>query len=116
MSDRNVNFVCWPALPYPADPVHDLIVEELRAAGVPVDTPNPEGDTLLHVASRNGASTTVRALLTVGASVNTRNHAGQTPFDSACGSAHDDVTRLLCDAGGQPGSELKLQDITRRIA
>jgi len=106
MPYSNVNFICWPATPAPADVVHDLIVEELSHTRIPVDAQNLDGDTLLHVASRNGAATTVRALLTLGTAVNVRNYAGQTPLDVAVVRNHDSVVRQLRAAGGRHASEL----------
>ena len=55
-------------------------VEEMLVRGVPVDTVDDNGNTLVHVACQNGSKKIARVALRFGADINAVNHAGNTPL------------------------------------
>lgn len=67
--------------------------------GVPVDTVDPEGNSLLMLAAYNGAVDTVTALLDRGADADLRNGRDQSVIAGAMFKGEDDIVRLLLAAG-----------------
>ena len=55
------------------------LIRALAAAGAPVDTANPDGDTALMLAARAGALGACRALVEMGADLLHRNLKNRTP-------------------------------------
>ncbi|MFI8595466.1 ankyrin repeat domain-containing protein [Microbacterium sp. NPDC078428] len=75
---------------------------EMIDTGVPVNTRNARGDTLLIVATYAEHSETVADLLRRGADVNAVNQAGQTAIACAVFRRDVDTLRALLGAGGDP--------------
>ena len=75
------------------------------AAGLPADTRDGKGNTLLMLAAYHGHAGTVRLLLGAGAAPDARNAKGQTPLGGAAFKGHVDVARLLLDAGADPRAD-----------
>ena len=67
--------------------------------GLPVDTVDHDGNTLLMLAAYHGHAATVRALLDRGASPDIRNTRDQSPVAGALFKGADDVVAVLRDAG-----------------
>ena len=89
-------------------------VEELLAAGVPVDAPNRYGATALFFAADRGHLDVVRALVGAGASLAVSARFYQmTPLSRAAGSGHRDVVLHLL-AEGAPGVGPVLLQAVRR--
>lgn len=67
--------------------------------GLPVDTTDHDGNTLLMLAAYHGRAHTVAALLAAGADPDLRNDRDQSPIAGALFKGADDVVRAL-RAGG----------------
>lgn len=67
--------------------------------GLPVDTIDAEGNSLLMLAAYNGATETVEALLDRGADPELRNARDQSVIAGALFKGEDDIVRLLHEAG-----------------
>jgi len=76
---------------------------EMIDAGVPVDTRNGRGDTLLIVAAYQQNRETVVELLRRGADTAVVNGMGQTAVACAVFRNDEDILRDLLDAGADPG-------------
>ncbi|RLW55109.1 MAG: hypothetical protein B6D70_14545 [gamma proteobacterium symbiont of Stewartia floridana] len=74
-------------------------VNDLLSQGVDVNTKNPTGRSVLHIAAFNGNLQTVRALLAAGADANLADGAGLTPLMEAASFGHLEVVRLLIQRG-----------------
>jgi len=74
-------------------------LEEFLDHGLPVDTRDDAGQSLLMLAAYHGRVDTVRALLARGADPDLRNDRDQSPLAGALFKGEDDVARLLIDAG-----------------
>lgn len=61
---------------------------------------NPEGDTLLHLATRRVNEKSVKMLLRIGADPNARNKLGRTPLHEAAIAGSLKILQLLIDYGG----------------
>ncbi|BCS92331.1 MAG: beta-barrel assembly-enhancing protease [Metallosphaera javensis (ex Sakai et al. 2022)] len=61
------------------------------------------GNTVLHLAVRNGMEEMVRLLLDAGADVNAVNNEGHTPLYYAILSCNQGIGKLLLDRGADPG-------------
>ncbi len=77
--------------------VDDLL--EFVSHGLPVDTVDADGNSLLMLAAYHGHAATVAGLLARGADPNLRNHRDQAPVAGALFKGEDEVVRLLV-AGG----------------
>ena len=77
------------------------IVEKLLAHGANPDTPLSSGITPLMLASRDGASSVVSALLAHHAAINTMDKAGKNALDYAVANNHWNVFRKLVRAGAE---------------
>ncbi|CAM9886075.1 unnamed protein product [Chrysoparadoxa australica] len=73
------------------------LIEE--ASGSP-DACGAAGETSLHMACKNGATETVKYLLSVGAFVDTRDHSGLTPLGWACAMGRLDTARVMLTGDG----------------
>lgn len=67
--------------------------------GLPVNTADADGNTLLMLAAYHGHAQTVRALLARGADPDLRNARDQAPIAGALFKGADDVVTILLDAG-----------------
>lgn len=67
--------------------------------GMPVDTADSCGNTLLMLASYHGHAAVVSALLERGADVNRLNDRGQSPLAGAVFKGEDTIVWLLLEAG-----------------
>ena len=67
--------------------------------GLPVDTADEAGNTLLMLAAYHGHAGTVRALLDRRADPDLRNGRDQTPVDGALFKGADEVVAVLREAG-----------------
>lgn len=67
--------------------------------GLPVNTTDEAGNTLLMLAAYHGHAATVRALLGFGADPDVRNDRDQAPIAGALFKGADDVVTVLRDAG-----------------
>ena len=67
--------------------------------GLPPDTQDGEGNSLLMIAAYHGHAETVRMLVDRGADVDLRNHRDQTPVAGAVFKGEDAVVRVLVEAG-----------------
>ena len=76
---------------------------EMIDAGVPVDTRNGRGDTLLIVAAYQQNTATVVELLRRGADTAVVNGMGQTAIACAVFRNDEHILQVLLDAGADPG-------------
>lgn len=67
--------------------------------GLPIETADASGNTLLMLAAYHGFSETLHALIEAGADVNALNARGQSPIAGAIFKGEDDVVRMLVRAG-----------------
>jgi ankyrin repeat protein len=74
-------------------------LSEFLDHGLPVDTADGDGNTLLMLAAYHGQAATVEALLARGADANARNARDQAPVAGALFKGEDDVVRLLVRVG-----------------
>ncbi|WP_454086088.1 ankyrin repeat domain-containing protein [Georgenia sp. Marseille-Q6866] len=74
-------------------------VLELVDHGLPVDTRDGEGNTMLMLAAYHGKVDTVRALVERGADVDLRNARDQSPIAGALFKGEEEVVTVLRDAG-----------------
>jgi uncharacterized protein len=81
---------------------------QLPRLRTPACPPDPQGDTMLTWAAREGQENVVRALLQSGADVLLRNRAGQTPRAAAESAGHHLVAAML--------EEAELRHAARRAA
>jgi ankyrin repeat protein len=72
------------------------VIDQLVAAGTPVDAVDPAfGGHPLRQAARNGRPASVRCLLEHGADPNLRDERGRTPLDLSREGGHDEVEAIL---------------------
>ncbi|WP_017571647.1 ankyrin repeat domain-containing protein [Nocardiopsis halotolerans] len=67
--------------------------------GLPVDTRDTQGNTLVMLAAYHGQETTVRALIDRGADVDLRNDRDQTPVAGALFKGEEGIVAMLVAAG-----------------
>ncbi|MCX2925444.1 MULTISPECIES: ankyrin repeat domain-containing protein [unclassified Streptomyces] len=72
--------------------------------GLPVDTADAAGNTLLMLAAYHGHADTVRALIRLGADPDLRNARDQAPLAGALFKGADEVVEVLREAGADPDS------------
>jgi ankyrin repeat protein len=72
--------------------------------GLPVDTVDAAGNTLLMLAAYHGHADTVRALIALGADPDLRNARDQSPIAGALFKGADDVVLVLRQAGANLNS------------
>lgn len=70
--------------------------------GLPVNTANQAGDTLLMLATYHGHLAAVEALLKRGADANRANAKGMTPLAGAVFKGQPEIVRALLEAGADP--------------
>ena len=85
----------------------DLATAEMTAASLLANAadPNPSADgapSPLHIAASRGSLDLTRMLVRLGARVDAKDHAGQTPLELAGAGGHDAVAKLLRDHGSIP--------------
>lgn len=79
-------------------------VMDLVSRGMDVNSVDPAGNTLLHVAARNGNNALVEALLKQKANPNARNRVGDTPLALAAYNGKQTAIDSLLAAGAQINS------------
>ena len=86
------------------DAVKDNDIQTVRTQiqrGMSVDSSDPDGNTLLMLASREGRPEMVKVLLDLKASPKHRNSVGDSPLMFAALGGNLDVVRLLVDRGAE---------------
>lgn len=76
-------------------------VMDLVSRGMDVNSVDPAGNTLLHVAARNGNDTLIEALIKQKANPNARNRVGDTPLALAAFNGKKAAIDALLAAGAQ---------------
>ncbi|MGH0177747.1 UNVERIFIED_CONTAM: hypothetical protein FKN15_017461 [Acipenser sinensis] len=71
----------------------------LLTKGAPVDVPDKNGFTPIHIAAANGHFRCIELLITNNADVNHAASGGQTPLHLACANGNYDCIRILLTAG-----------------
>eukprot|EP00730_Choanoeca_flexa_P014872 TRINITY_DN6657_c0_g1_i3.p1 TRINITY_DN6657_c0_g1~~TRINITY_DN6657_c0_g1_i3.p1 ORF type:complete len:271 (+),score=63.48 TRINITY_DN6657_c0_g1_i3:43-855(+) len=84
--------------------------------GVDINTPNDEGETLLHVACDRGRLSLVEELLQRGADVTVKDAAGCTPLHFAAYCEHAAVAKALVAAGADIDAANDDKETPRQIA
>lgn len=74
-------------------------LQKLVHRGLPVDTQDANGNTMLMIAAYHGHQQAVRALIELGANVDLRNARDQTPIAGALFKGEDEVVAILLAAG-----------------
>lgn len=74
-------------------------LEKMINAGLPVNLKNHKGNSLLMLASYNGAFKTTQMLLNHGANADERNDRGQTPLAGVCFKGDFEMVKLLVENG-----------------
>lgn len=74
---------------------------------IDVDLPDRNGMTMLHYAAGNKRLKIITLLLANGANVNAETLQGKTPLDFAQARGHEEVAKLLREAGGQLSEDRK---------
>ena len=87
--------------------------------GLPANTQDEDGDSLLMLAAYHGHSATVTALIEQGADVDLRNGRNQSPVAGALFKGEDDVVAVLVEAGadldgGEPSARATAQMFGRQ--
>jgi len=62
---------------------------------IDINTPNDHGQTLLHLAAKNGHRELVKYLISLGADYKLRDKCGNTPFESAHLNNHTQVVQVM---------------------
>jgi outer membrane protein assembly factor BamB len=89
-------------------------VQELVAAGVPVDEPTRHGQTALFQAAEKGQLEVVRWLLDKGADAHVRERFfGQSALDVATAAGNPEILRLLLDRGVEGAGDLLYAAVQR---
>ena len=87
------------AYTYRWDALDQALAEGRRDVCGNIDAQNSQGSTALHIAANAGRTSTVRALVAAGASLNLRDEPGWTPLARACGGGHHECVAALVAAG-----------------
>ena len=74
-------------------------LEKMINAGLPINLKNHKGNSLLMLASYNGAFECTKMLLEHGANVDERNDRGQTPLAGVCFKGDLSMAKLLVEHG-----------------
>lgn len=74
-------------------------LQEFLEHGLPVDSQDAQGNSLVMLAAYHGHAELVRALIDAGADVDLRNERDQSPIAGALFKGEDEVVRMLKDAG-----------------
>lgn len=78
------------------------MLREMERVGMPVDSPDEHGNTLLLVAAQNGHKSAVRKLLRRGADINAQNKKGANALWFAESYGYADVAAYLRKKGAAP--------------
>ena len=84
---------------YTWDALDQALAEGRRDVCGSIDAHTSSGSTALHIAANAGRTSTVRALVAAGASLNLRDEPGWTPLARACGGGHHECVAALVAAG-----------------
>lgn len=74
-------------------------VEELLLRGIPIDTVDDHGNTILHVGTQNGHKKIVKLSLRYGADINAVNNQHNTPLHFAMKYGHQNLGQYLISKG-----------------
>jgi hypothetical protein len=85
-------------------PLPEIVQLLLRKAGGAARGRTRSGDTLLHMAARQGFAAVAQLLLQSGAAVDARNLHGDTALRTAAEENHPEVLALLVAAGASPAA------------
>ncbi|XP_064612506.1 rabankyrin-5-like [Liolophura sinensis] len=92
----------------------DSFAARLLKHGCSPDAVNPDtGDSLLHLAARQGFEAAAVFLAANGAKVNVANSKGEQPLHTACKHGLTKLVRLLLDKGANPNAQTKPTDLTK---
>ncbi|KAJ8876348.1 hypothetical protein PR048_020793 [Dryococelus australis] len=91
---------------------HSQLASLLLCAGLPVDTPDSDGHTLLHGAAEGGHLQLVKLLLEHGADVDVQGSRGDTPLMGATECGYLEVAKVLVQAR----ADTSLRDSNGRTA
>lgn len=101
-----VFYICKTAIvPSPVAPLPDASLPDTPLPIVPspvVPTPIEPSETVLHVAARKDRRSIVHLLLDIGMPLEGRNKDGWTALQLARKNGHDEMVKLLTDAGAMP--------------
>jgi hypothetical protein len=84
---------------YTWDALDQALAEGRRGVCGSIDAHDSHGRTALHIAARAGRTSTVRALVAAGATLNARTHYGWSPLTDACKEGHHECVAVLVAAG-----------------
>ena len=74
-------------------------ITDLLRRGMDVDTVNPQGNSLLMLAAREGKPSVVKTILAAKPRIQARNPLGESALMLASIQGHTEVVKLLLDAG-----------------
>jgi len=74
-------------------------VEDLLLRGIPIDTVDDHGNTILHVSTQNGHKKIVKLALRYGADINAVNNQHNTPLHFAMKYGHQNLGQYLITKG-----------------
>ena len=84
---------------YTWDALDQALVEGRRGVCGSIDAHDSHGRTALHIAAHAGRTSTVRALVAAGATLNARTRYGWSPLTDACKEGHHECVAVLVAAG-----------------
>ena len=84
---------------YTWDALDQALVEGRRGVCGSIDAHDSHGRTALHIAAHAGRTSTVRALVAAGATLNASTRYGWSPLTDACKEGHHECVAVLVAAG-----------------